>query len=98
MDILRSIGNTALVQLRKIVPPGCADIFVKLEWENPTGSVKDRMAHAVITRAEANGRLKPGDTVVEYTGGSTGASLASCAPPGATASTSCRPMPSVRRN
>jgi len=48
MDILRSIGNTALVQLRKIVPPGCADIFVKLEWENPTGSVKDRMAHAVI--------------------------------------------------
>jgi cysteine synthase A len=49
---------------------------VKLEWENPTGSVKDRMAHAVITRAENDGRLKPGDTVVEYTGGSTGASLA----------------------
>jgi cysteine synthase A len=48
---------------------------VKLEWENPTGSVKDRMAHAVISRAEGDGRLKPGDTVVEYTGGSTGASL-----------------------
>jgi cysteine synthase len=48
---------------------------VKLEWENPTGSVKDRMAHAVISRAEATGRLKPGDTVIEYTGGSTGASL-----------------------
>jgi cysteine synthase A len=76
MDILDAIGNTSLVQLRKVVPPGCADIFVKLEWENPTGSVKDRMAHAVISRAEQDGRLKPGDTVVEYTGGSTGTSLA----------------------
>ena len=74
--ILDAIGNTSLVQLRKIVPPHCADIFVKLEWENPTGSMKDRMALAVIARAEADGRLKPGDTVVEYTGGSTGASLA----------------------
>lgn len=51
-------------------------MFAKLEWENPTGSLKDRMAHAVIARAEADGRLKPGGTVVEYTGGSTGASLA----------------------
>jgi cysteine synthase A len=76
MDILDAIGNTSLVQLRKIVPPGSADIFVKLEWENPTGSMKDRMARAVITRAEADGRLRPGDTVVEYTGGSTGTSLA----------------------
>ena len=76
MDILSAIGSTSLVQLRKIVPPGSADILVKLEWENPTGSVKDRMARAVISRAEADGRLKPGDTVVEYTGGSTGASLA----------------------
>jgi cysteine synthase A len=76
MDILGSIGNTALIRLRKVVPPGCADVLVKLEWENPTGSVKDRMALAVITRAEADGRLQPGDTVVEYTGGSTGASLA----------------------
>ena len=49
---------------------------MKLEWENPTGSVKDRMAQAVISRAEEDGRLKPGDTVVEYTGGSTGTSLA----------------------
>lgn len=65
-----------MVRLRKVVPPQCADVFVKLEWENPTGSVKDRMAHAVISRAEEDGRLKPGDTVVEYTGGSTGASLA----------------------
>ncbi len=76
MDILKAIGNTSLVRLRKVVPPGSADIFVKLEWENPTGSMKDRMALAVISRAEADGRLKPGDTVVEYTGGSTGASLA----------------------
>ncbi|HEY0093809.1 MAG TPA: cysteine synthase family protein [Archangium sp.] len=76
MDILGAVGNTSLVQLRKVVPPQCADIFVKLEWENPTGSVKDRMAQAVILRAEQDGRLKPGDTVVEYTGGSTGTSLA----------------------
>jgi len=76
VDILSAIGNTSLVQLRKVVPPASADILVKLEWENPTGSVKDRMARAVIDRAEADGRLKPGDTVVEYTGGSTGASLA----------------------
>ena len=76
MDILNAIGNTSMVRLRKIVPPGCADVFVKLEWENPTGSVKDRMARAVISRAEEDGRLRPGDTVVEYTGGSTGASLA----------------------
>ena len=76
MDILQAIGNTSIVRLRKVVPPGCADILVKLEWENPTGSLKDRMAQAVIARAEADGRLKPGDTVVEYTGGSTGTSLA----------------------
>src|SRR5438477_7005616 len=76
MDILHAIGNTSLVRLGKVVPPECADIFVKLEWENPTGSMKDRMAHAVLSRAEADGRLKPGDTIVEYTGGSTGASLA----------------------
>ena len=76
MDILQAIGNTSMVRLRKVVPSGCADILVKLEWENPTGSVKDRMAHAVISRAEEDGRLKPGYTVVEYTGGSTGASLA----------------------
>jgi cysteine synthase len=76
VDILRAIGNTSIVRLRRVVPPGCGEILVKLEWENPTGSVKDRMAQAVISRAEADGRLRPGDTVVEYTGGSTGASLA----------------------
>ena len=76
MDILHAIGNTSIVRLRNVVPPNCADILVKLEWENPTGSVKDRMAQAVISGAEEGGRLKPGDTVIEYTGGSTGTSLA----------------------
>jgi cysteine synthase len=76
MDVLQAIGNTSIVRLRKVVPPKCADVLVKLEWENPTGSVKDRMARTVISRAEEDGRLKPGDTVVEYTGGSTGTSLA----------------------
>ena len=75
-DILEAIGNTSLVRLRQVVPAGCADILVKLEWENPTGSMKDRMAESVISRAEADGRLRPGYTVVEYTGGSTGTSLA----------------------
>jgi cysteine synthase A len=76
MDILDAIGNTSMVRLRRVVPPLCAALFAKLEWENPTGSLKDRMARSVIARAEADGRLSPGDTVVEYTGGSTGTSLA----------------------
>ncbi|HET6159875.1 MAG TPA: cysteine synthase family protein [Dongiaceae bacterium] len=75
-SVLEAIGNTPLVELRNVVPPNCAKIFVKLEGQNPTGSMKDRMAQAMIARAENDGRLKPGDTVVEYTGGSTGASLA----------------------
>jgi cysteine synthase A len=76
VDILHAIGNTSMVRLRKVVAPTGADVLAKLEWENPTGSLKDRMAHAVISRAEESGLLKPGHTVVEYTGGSTGASLA----------------------
>jgi cysteine synthase A len=76
MDILDAIGNTSIVRLRRVVPAGCARVLAKLEWENPTGSMKDRMARAVVERAEADGRLKPGGTLVEYTGGSTGASLA----------------------
>src|ERR671922_2775838 len=76
MDILQAIGNTSMIQLRAVVPSGCADVLAKLEWENPTGSVKDRMANAVISRPEADGRLRRGDTLVEYTGGSTGTSLA----------------------
>lgn len=75
-EILQAIGNTSIVQLRNVVPPGCAKIFVKLEWENPTGCMKDRMAQSLIARAEKDGRLKPGDTIVEYSGGSTGISLA----------------------
>jgi cysteine synthase len=75
-EILQSIGNTSLVELRRVVPPGCGQTFAKLEWQNPTGSMKDRMALAVISKAETDGRLGPGGTVVEYTGGSTGAALA----------------------
>ena len=75
-NILSAIGNTSLVQLRNVVPPSCAQIFAKLEWENPSGSMKDRTAQAMVSRAEEDGRLKPGDMIVEYTGGSTGISLA----------------------
>jgi cysteine synthase len=70
------IGDTPVVKLESVVPEGAADIFVKLEWFNPTGSYKDRMAFAIIEEAERRGDLKPGMTVVEYTGGSTGSSLA----------------------
>ena len=76
MDILDAIGNTSMVRLRRIVPASGAAVFLKMESENPTGSMKDRMALAVIASAEADGRLEPGGTVVEYTGGSTGTSLA----------------------
>jgi cysteine synthase A len=75
MDILQAIGNTPLVRLGKVAQSG-AEVLVKLEGGNPTGSVKDRMALGVIERAEQDGRLRPGGTVLEYTGGSTGASLA----------------------
>ena len=74
-DILHAIGNTPIVQLCNVIPPGSAKVFVKLEWSNPTGSMKDRMAQSMIARAEEDGRLPPGGTVVEYTGGSTGTSL-----------------------
>ena len=75
-DVLESIGGTPLVQLRTVVPSGSARIVVKLEGANPTGNMKDRMAKTAIEAAERDGRLQPGGTVVEYTGGSTGASLA----------------------
>jgi cysteine synthase len=74
-DVLELIGHTSLVPLRKVVPPRRARILLKLESENPTGSLKDRMALAMIEAAEADGRLCPGGTVVEYTAGSTGVSL-----------------------
>lgn len=73
--ILDHIGNTSLMALRHIVPGNGARILLKLESENPTGSMKDRMALAMIEAAEVDGRLKPGGSVVEYTGGSTGVSL-----------------------
>ena len=75
-SILNTIGNTPIVQLKKIVPKSSADVFVKLEYYNPTGSYKDRMALAMIEEAEKRGDLKKGMTVAEYTGGSTGSSLA----------------------
>jgi cysteine synthase A len=75
-DILECIGNTSLLALRKVVPKNSARILLKMENENPTGSMKDRMALAMIEAAEADGRLPPNGSVVEYTGGSTGVSLA----------------------
>lgn len=69
------VGRTPVVQLGEVVPDDAADVFVKLEWFNPTGSYKDRMALAMIEAAEARGDLRPGMTVVEYTAGSTGSSL-----------------------
>lgn len=74
--VLAGIGSTPLIELRKVVPPGSARLLAKLEFANPTGSMKDRMAAAAISAAEARGDIKPGDTVVEYTAGTTGISLA----------------------
>ncbi|AVC45453.1 MULTISPECIES: PLP-dependent cysteine synthase family protein [Rhizobium] len=73
---LNAIGNTPVVRLRRVVPDGSAQVFVKLEYFNPTGSYKDRMAKSIIEEAERRGDLKPGMTVVEASGGSTGSSLA----------------------
>ena len=74
--VLKTIGNTPVVRLKRLAPAGGADVFVKLEYFNPTGSYKDRMALAMIEGAEARGALRPGMRVIEYTGGSTGSSLA----------------------
>jgi len=74
-SVLDAIGHTPLVRLKRVVPPGSADVLVKLESTNPTGSYKDRMALAMIEGAEARGALTPGMRVVEFTGGSTGSSL-----------------------
>ncbi|HYB53256.1 MAG TPA: cysteine synthase family protein [Thermoanaerobaculia bacterium] len=75
-DVLVCIGNTSLVPLHKLAPGNRARVLLKLESENPSGSIKDRMALAMIEAGEADGRLRPGGFVVEYTGGSTGVSLA----------------------
>jgi cysteine synthase A len=74
--VLHAIGRTPVVQLQRLAPPEGADVFVKLEYFNPTGSYKDRMALAMIEGAERRGALRQGMRVVEYTGGSTGSSLA----------------------
>ncbi len=75
-NVLGSVGRTPIVELGRIVPRGCARVLVKLESHNPTGSMKDRMAFSVVNGAVSSGRLPPGGKVVEYTGGSTGTSLA----------------------
>src|SRR5947209_14088372 len=75
-SVLQAIGNTTVVKLRKVVSPSMGGVLVKLEYYNPTGSYKDRMALAMIEGAEARGELRPGMRVVEWTGGSTGSSLA----------------------
>ena len=76
VGLLDSIGKTPLVELRRLVPADHARIVVKLELANPTGSMKDRMALAMVEQAERAGRLRPGQEIVEFTGGSTGTSLA----------------------
>ena len=74
--VLDAIGHTPIVRMSRLVEPGMAEVWVKLESHNPTGSYKDRMALAMVEGAEARGDIRPGDTIVEYTGGSTGSSLA----------------------
>src|ERR1700726_3767043 len=75
-SVLQTIGNTPVVRLRKVVSRSMGEVLVKLEYYNPTGSYKDRMALAMIEGAEVRGELRPGMRVVEWTGGSTGSSLA----------------------
>jgi len=75
-DITQLVGETPMLQLKRLVPPGSADVFAKLEYLNPGGSVKDRAAIGIIRRAEADGSLVPGGTIVEATAGNTGIGLA----------------------
>src|SRR5579862_2382798 len=75
-DITKLVGQTPILQLKKLVPPGSADVFAKLEYLNPGGSVKDRAAIGMIKKAEEQGLLKPGSTIVEATAGNTGVGLA----------------------
>ena len=97
-SILHRIGNTSLIPLRHITPANGARILLKLENENPTGSMKDRMALAMIETAEADGRLAAGGTVVEYSTGSTGVAPLSSAPSRAIRCTSFPPTHSRRRS
>src|SRR2546421_11001420 len=75
-NITELVGLTPMLHLRRIVPQGAADVFAKLEYLNPGGSVKDRAAIGIIKRAEEEGRLKPGGTIIEATAGNTGIGLA----------------------
>ena len=75
-DITQLVGETPILQLKRLVPAGSADVFAKLEYLNPGGSVKDRAAIGIIRRAEEDGKLKPGGTIVEATAGNTGVGLA----------------------
>jgi cysteine synthase A len=75
-DITQLVGETPMLQLKRLVPPGSADVFAKLEYLNPGGSVKDRAAIGIIRRAEHEGKLVPGGTIVEATAGNTGIGLA----------------------
>ena len=75
-SILDAIGNTPMVQLKNLIPPGSADLFAKLEFLNPGGAVKDRLAKYIIEDAEKTGAIKAGATIIENTSGNTGAGLA----------------------
>ena len=75
-DITQLVGHTPLLQLKRLVPVGSSDVFAKLEYLNPGGSIKDRAAIGIIRRAEAQGKLKPGGTIIEATAGNTGIGLA----------------------
>ena len=97
-SVLQAIGHTPLVRLTRVVSPGSADVLVKLELANPTGSYKDRMALAMIEGAEARGALRSGMRVVEFTGGSTGSSLGMVCAAKGYRYWCCRRMPSPRRS
>src|SRR5215468_3782739 len=75
-NIIELVGRTPMLHLRRIVPAGSAEVYAKLEYLNPGGSVKDRAAIGIIRRAEEEGRLRPGGTIVEATAGNTGIGLA----------------------
>ena len=75
-DITKLVGETPILKLKRVTPNGCGDVYAKLEYLNPGGSVKDRAAIGIIRRAEEQGRLRPGGTIVEATAGNTGIGLA----------------------